>query len=57
MIDINHIPHRYSNSVAMVTKRLLNNSFVLRGEGVLAKIRCHDKFSSIFCRKGTIRDN
>ena len=29
MIGINHIPHRYGNSVAMVTKRYLNNSFVL----------------------------
>ena len=29
MIGINYIPQRYGNSVAMVTRRHLNNSFVL----------------------------
>ena len=38
MIGINQNPHRYGNSVAKVTKRYLNNSFVLGSVGSIFDI-------------------
>ena len=46
MIGINHIPHHYGNSVAIVTKRYLSNSFVLSLIGSIfdMEVLCDGKY-------------